>query len=72
MPEKLFGGERMPVYLKELVKLVKTLNYEQKAADRLDATSLVDKLLGKFEDKNEKSPGTKLLRELRESGYGKY
>ena len=62
----------MSVYVKELVKLVKTLNYEQKAAVKLYTESLVDKLLGRFEHKNEKTTSTKLLRELRESGYGKY
>ena len=63
----------MPVYLKELVKQVKTLSYEEpKTAAKLDTKSLVDELLGRFEVKSEKTTSTELLRELRGSGYGKY
>lgn len=62
----------MPVYLKKLVKLVKTLSYEKPKNAELDTKSLVDELLGKFEVKSEKTTSTEPLRELRESGYGKY
>jgi hypothetical protein len=62
----------MPVYVGELVKLVETLQLKQKAALKREDVSLVDKLLGKFELRSEKRTSTELLKDLRESGYGKY
>jgi hypothetical protein len=51
------------------VKGVKLSRGEMKG---LTSVSIADKLLGKFEDKDEKLTSTELIKTLRESGYGKY
>lgn len=64
----------MPIAIKELVKLMEGFGFKVSYPKALaDKPSLVDELLGEFEGA---VPGTKpsseLVKELRESGYGRY
>jgi len=60
----------MPMELEEILKFVKNLGYEVKTAGK---KSIVDELLGAFEGAvAERKTATEYLKELRETGYGKY
>lgn len=56
------------MYLKEIIKLMETLGYQVKKEKKV---GIADKFLGKFYWDEEKT-STEILKELRESGYGKY
>jgi len=61
----------MPIELKEIIKFIKDLGYEIKA--EVTGKSVVDELLGAFESVvPEGMTSTEYLKNLRETGYGKY
>jgi len=61
----------MPVELNEIVKFIKDLGYELK--EEITSKSVVDELLGAFEGAiPEGTTSTQYLKNLRETGYGKY
>ncbi len=63
----------MPLALQELVKLMENFGYTISAPAPTKKTGVVDELLGAFEDAIPKEKtSTEYLRELRESGYGRY
>jgi len=63
----------MPLALQELLKLIENFGYTIKAAVPTKKASVVDELLGAFEDAvPQDKTSTEYLRELRESGYGRY
>jgi hypothetical protein len=63
----------MPIALKELVKFVESFGYKVTYPKKLKKASLVDELLGEFEGAiPEGTTSSEYLKELRESGYGKY
>ena len=61
----------MPIELKEIIRFIKDLGYEIKT--EAAGKSVVDELLGAFEGVVPKGmTSTKYLKNLRETGYGKY
>jgi len=63
----------MPLALQELLKLVENFGYTVTAQAPTTKASVVDELLGAFEDAiPQGKTSTEYLRELRESGYGRY
>ena len=56
------------VYIKEMIKLMEALGYHVKVEKK---KGVVDKLLGRFQWEEERT-STEVLKELRETGYGKY
>jgi len=61
----------MPIELKEIIRFIKDLGYEIKT--EVTGKSVVDELLGAFEGVvPEGVTSTEYLKNLRESGYGKY
>jgi len=56
------------VYIKEMIKLMEALGYQIKGEKK---KGVVDKLLGMFQWEEERT-STEVLKELRETGYGKY
>lgn len=64
----------MPIALKELVRFIENFGYKVTyPGEELKSSSVVDKLLGEFEGAiPEGLTSTDYLKELRESGYGKY
>jgi len=61
----------MPVDLKEIIDFIKNLGYEVKA--EATGRSVVDELLGAFEGAiPQRTTSTRYLKNLRETGYGKY
>jgi len=61
----------MPIELKEIIRFIKDLGYEVKAD--VTGKSVVDELLGAFEGVVPKGmTSTEYLKNLRETGYGKY
>lgn len=61
----------MPIELKEIIRFIKDLGYEIKT--EVTHKSVVDELLGAFEGVvPERVTSTEYLKNLRESGYGKY
>ena len=64
----------MAIALKELVKLIENFGYKVSyPAGKKKKASVVDELLGEFEGAiPEEKTSTEYLKELRESGYGRY
>ena len=61
----------MPTELKEIIRFIKDLGYEIKT--EVAGKSVVDELLGAFEGVvPEGMTSTEYLKNLRETGYGKY
>ena len=61
----------MPIELKEIIRFIKDLGYEIKT--EVTGKSVVDELLGAFEGVVPKGmTSTEYLKNLRETGYGKY
>ena len=61
----------MPIELKEIIRFIKDLGYEVKAD--VTGKSVVDELLGAFEGVVPRGmTSTEYLKNLRETGYGKY
>ena len=61
----------MPIELKEIIRFIKDLGYEVKT--EVTGKSVVDELLGAFEGVVPRGmTSTEYLKNLRESGYGKY
>ena len=61
----------MPIELKEIIRFIKDLGYEVKT--EVTGKSVVDELLGVFEGVVPKGmTSTEYLKNLRETGYGKY
>ena len=61
----------MPIELKEIIRFIKDLGYEVKT--EVTGKSVVDELLGAFEGVVPKGmTSTEYLKNLRETGYGKY
>ena len=61
----------MPIELKEIIRFIKDLGYEIKT--EVAGKSVVDELLGAFEGVvPEGMTSTEYLKNLRETGYGKY
>lgn len=56
------------MYIKEMIKLMEALGYHVKVEKK---KGVVDKLLGRFQWEEERT-STEVLKELRETGYGKY
>lgn len=56
------------MYVKEMIKLMEALGYQVKSEKKI---GIVDKLLGRFQWEEEKT-SAEILKELRETGYGKY
>jgi hypothetical protein len=63
----------MPLALQELLKFVENLGYTVTAQAPSKKASVVDELLGAFADAlPQDKTRTEYLKELRESGYGRY
>ncbi len=64
----------MPLALQELVKLIENLGYTiTPASPTKEKISIVDELLGVFAEATpSEKTSSELIRELRESGYGRY
>lgn len=64
----------MPIALEELVRFIENFGYKVTyPGEELKSSSVVDELLGEFEGAiPEGMTSTNYLKELRESGYGKY
>jgi len=61
----------VPIELKEIIRFIKDLGYEIKT--EVAGKSVVDELLGAFEGVVPKGmTSTEYLKNLRETGYGKY
>jgi len=61
----------VPIELKEIIRFIKDLGYEIKT--EVTGKSVVDELLGAFEGVvPEGMTSTEYLKNLRETGYGKY
>jgi len=61
----------VPIELKEIIRFIKDLGYEVKT--EVTGKSVVDELLGVFEGVVPKGmTSTEYLKNLRETGYGKY
>ena len=61
----------MPIELKEIIRFIKDLGYEIKT--EVAGKSVVDELLGAFEGVVPRGmTSTEYLKNLRETGYGKY
>jgi len=61
----------VPIELKEIIRFIKDLGYEIKT--EVAGKSVVDELLGAFEGVvPEGMTSTEYLKNLRETGYGKY
>ena len=61
----------MPIELKEIIRFIKDLGYDVKT--EVTDKSVVDELLGAFEGVVPKGmTSTEYLKNLRETGYGKY
>ena len=61
----------MPIELKEIIRFIEDLGYEIKS--EVSNKSVVDELLGAFEGVVPKRmTSTEYLKNLRETGYGKY
>ncbi|PDM26679.1 hypothetical protein CP083_02705 [Candidatus Bathyarchaeota archaeon B24-2] len=61
----------MPIELKEIIRFIKDLGYEVKT--EVTGKSVVDELLGAFEGVVPRGmTSTEYLKNLRETGYGKY
>lgn len=61
----------MPIELKEIIRFIEDLGYEIKS--EVSGKSVVDELLGAFENVVPKRmTSTEYLKNLRETGYGKY
>jgi len=63
----------MPLALQELLKFIESLGYKVSAPIQPEEVSVVDELLGQFAGALPAGKSsTELIRELRESGYGRY
>lgn len=63
----------MPLALQELMKLIENCGYTVRAPAPTKQASIVDELLGAFQDAvPQGKTSTEYLKELRESGYGRY
>jgi len=63
----------MAIALKELVKLIENFGYKVSYPAKKKKASVVDDLLGEFEGAvPEGKTSTAYIKELRESGYGRY